>query len=178
MKDINVKGYSLIELLIALMITTVGLISTVSLQASAKLHSLDATQRVIAMQLAQDMLARIQLNITQRAFYQATHYGQHPIPITYSCLHENCNEQQLTNYDKAQWNNLLLGIGELGKSTGLALPRACILIDDESMITILVSWRGSLNMNSPARLHDECKLQGVDIKHRRYVSIRTYLSIA
>ncbi|WP_111976722.1 type IV pilus modification protein PilV [Algibacillus agarilyticus] len=176
--DVNVKGYSLIELLIALMLTAVGLISTISLQATAKQQSLDATQRVIAMQLAQDMLARIQLNVTQRYNYQAVDYGLQAMPVTYSCVNENCSADQMTAYDKALWNNLLLGQGEFGRATGLALPRACIHIKSNALVTIVVSWRGSFKMNSAVQDVKACDLVDVDLPYRRHVAIRSYLSLS
>ena len=58
------KGFTLIEVLVAFIVLTVGLLGTVALQTTAKQASYDANQRSAALALANDIVERIRANDT------------------------------------------------------------------------------------------------------------------
>jgi type IV pilus assembly protein PilV len=56
------RGVSLIEVLVAMLITTVGLLGFASIQSKALLATSDGYLRTTAMSVAQDMMERMRLN--------------------------------------------------------------------------------------------------------------------
>ena len=58
------KGFTLIEVLIAFIILSFGLLGAVALQAKAKQASFDSMQRAAAVALGNDIIQRIRANDT------------------------------------------------------------------------------------------------------------------
>ena len=58
------RGVGLIEVLVALLVLSVGLLGIVGMQITAKKANYEAVQRTTASHLAQDLIARIRANPT------------------------------------------------------------------------------------------------------------------
>jgi type IV pilus assembly protein PilV len=68
----NNKGFTLLEVLIAFIILSVGILGAVKLQVVAKKASYDANQRSAALSIANDIIERIRANDTPEVFTDYT----------------------------------------------------------------------------------------------------------
>ena len=121
-------GFTLIEVLVAMIILAAGLLGLAGLQASGLRQNLNASSRSQATALAYDLADRIRANSGQIATYTG------PAPaLTASCLtNAGCDPQPMANHDMAEWNaalNTMPG-GGVG-SVALTAP---------SVYTIYVNW--------------------------------------
>ncbi|WP_371186354.1 type IV pilus modification protein PilV [Thalassotalea maritima] len=95
------SGFSLIEVLIALLILALGVLANAKLQLMS-LHSIRfATQQGQAANLAEYIRHKISANPQAQAHYQL----QTTIPMTspVNCLEQFCQPKQLAKYDLAVW---------------------------------------------------------------------------
>ncbi|CAH0282349.1 hypothetical protein SRABI70_03800 [Pseudomonas sp. Bi70] len=58
----NIKGFSLIEVLVALLLTTVGILGMLALQGRSVQYSQDSIQRNVAVDLANELISIIKAN--------------------------------------------------------------------------------------------------------------------
>lgn len=100
------QGFSLIEVLIALLIVMTAVFSTMLLLFSAVQHSRDAVLQVRALHYVEDMFERIRAN--PQASYQIT-YGSAP-PAPPRCTTDFCDSAQMAAFEVAHWKCLLGGV--------------------------------------------------------------------
>ena len=153
------KGVGMLEVLIALLIFSTGMMGLLSTQLAGKKAAYEATQRSIATALARDILERVQANSGQASGYVVQNAGdqnnQLPIPAT-NCEQADCTPVQLATFDLWQWESLLLGVSEqqVGSNVGgLVSPRACISNED-GVVSVAISWLGASSAREPAE--SEC----------------------
>ncbi len=133
----RVAGVSLIDVLVALFVLSVGLVSVAALQFTSKRTNYEALQRSTAAALAQDLVERMRAN--PQYLYTYTFFGMGftlpfaglPYPPTgaLNCAAVKCNSQNLAFYDVAMFQGQLLGAAELAganRAGGLSSPTACI----------------------------------------------------
>jgi len=150
----NQRGVGLIEVLIAVFILAVGILSLAAMQLAAKRASYEATQRSIATSLARDIVERMRSNPGQLDAYVVSNVGNEgdllATPAT-DCSSADCTPANLAVYDLAEWESLLVGANEqLGGSNsgGLVDPRACIT-HVAGGVTIAIAWRGVSSLTNP-----------------------------
>lgn len=196
----RIRGISLIEVLVSLVILSLGVLSVVALQMIAKRNNADAGQRTIAAQLAYDMIERMRANSTTAALaaYQTgTSYvgrgirGSEPSP-TCSTTGTACTETQMVAHDLWAWEQLLDGTAEKKDTTktgGLVLPTGCITGQaggGDGLYTITVVWRGTVELpdvgstalpcGSAAVDNTGARIYGDTDQFRRSVSIQVYIT--
>jgi type IV pilus assembly protein PilV len=126
------RGFSLIEVLVALIIIGVGMLGIAKIQALSYANTGTAAQRSIAAILASSMASAMRANraywsvqaatvlqtvtITNGAFTPAPTDGA-LASATPTCLGSTCTPQQLAAYDLHQWATALSGPGALPNST-------------------------------------------------------------
>ncbi len=136
-------GFTLIEVLVAMIILAAGLLGLAGLQASGLRQNLNASSRSQATALAYDLADRIRANSGQIATYTG------PAPaLTASCLtNAGCDPQPMANHDMAEWNAALLtmpggGVGSVVQTAGAGTP--CPVPADpgcnDDVYTIYVNW--------------------------------------
>lgn len=147
-------GYSLIEVLIGMLVLTVGILGMATMQITAKRLNYDALQRSIATTMTHDIIERMRVNPDGIDAYVVTNLGGGSLgetPAT-DCAATTCNFAQLAAYDLWQWEQALDGASELdaagNPSGGLFNPRACIENDD-GVVTVVIAWRGFQSMGNP-----------------------------
>ena len=159
-------GISLIEVLVSLVILSLGVLAVVALQLVAKRNNADAGQRTIAAQLAYDVIERMRANANQ-ASLSAYLTGSSPVgrvsrgasEPTNACTSASpCTLAQTVTHDLWEWEQTLDGASETvagsggvaGSNTGgLVSPTGCIeqTTDDgggDGVYTITITWRGSV----------------------------------
>jgi type IV pilus assembly protein PilV len=183
------KGSNLIEVLVTLVVVSVGLLSAVSLQLLSKRSNFDAAQRTTAAHLTQDLFARMRANPTGLPNYVAVGnlggdvLGAAPATNCQSPL-ANCSAPQLAAYDLWHWEQQLDGAFETiaGAATGgLNLPTACItgpVFGGAGTYTIAIAWRGMTDMADPQL--NACGQgsgnYGTGDRYRRIMVVQTFLS--
>lgn len=163
-------GYSLIELLVAVVVLSMGLLGVGSLQLVSIRSNYEAMQRTEAGQLASNALDRIRANSTQIASYLGTLNG-----TTVSCAvdpnsgdpctcasgdDDTVCQQKMARHDRWEWEQLL------NNSKSLVNGRVCITeqvssVTNLALIRVTVAWRGMAERGGTALATlDDCGKTG------------------
>jgi len=167
-------GIALLELLVALLIFSIGLLGLLSGQLIGKRAAHDALHRTIATGLARDLLERIQANPANASAYRLGAVGapDHTLPEpTVDCNATECSAGELATFDLWQWESLLRGgAGARASAGGLPAARACIT-GDGSVVAVDISWLG-LTLAGP-RQPLPCTAEGDvdDEQPRHWISV-------
>ena len=96
----SARGYSLIELLVAILVVGVGALGAAGLQLASSQNIRSALQATTAVILAQDMVERLVVN--PEGDYIGVAVGGPP-PGFVDCLAASCTPAQLASFDIAVW---------------------------------------------------------------------------
>lgn len=130
------KGFTLLEVMVALVIFSIGLIGLAGMQGLSLQNNQVAYKRTIATQLVSDMANRIRNN--PAGAYSGTIPGTAP---TTSCVGPaaNCNVIEMTDHDLFEWDQTLkLPQNGLTQVQGIIAPSGTgtgFIID--------IAWNGS-----------------------------------
>ncbi len=162
-------GFSLIEVMVALVILVIGLIGIFNLHIVAKRSSFESFQQTQAAYLANDMLNRMKSNRTELANYAGT-YGAlaagETVPTSCDQSGANCNSSNMRVWDLYQWRWTFSGGAEVdnGKNVGgLDTTTACIVVNDRN-VNIVIAWRGIREMAGKVSSSSNC---GSALNNRR-----------
>lgn len=164
------EGVSMIEVLIAVVITVIGLLGMVALQMRAYATESESYQRAQAAILLEDMANRIRANGENAAAYIAEDIGVGEGEVCDPAL-------TLAERDLCEWSNLLRGAAEThdGASVGaMTAGRSCISTPEPDLYLITVAWEGSVATDAPGATCGEGEFS--DEKLRR--SLSTVVRIA
>ncbi|MEI4548928.1 MULTISPECIES: type IV pilus modification protein PilV [Pseudoalteromonas] len=166
------KGFTLIEVLIAFIILTVGLLGTVALQTNAKQASYDANQRSAALALANDIMERIRANDTADivANYSKS-FDYQDVLVEKKCLNIRCSSSDIAEYDVYQWQKALRvadNTGSLANGTVCISPTAD---DDGVRLRVVVAWQGRQRLTESTNETIACG----NITNRRTVVLDSYI---
>lgn len=140
------RGVTLIEVLIAVVVTVIGLLGVVALHMRAYASESESYQRAQAAILLEDMANRIRANGANAAAYVAEDIG---VGAVASCT----GAVTLAARDLCQWANLLRGAAETHSGTtvgAMASGRACIRSPEPDLYVITVAWQGTVPTSAPA----------------------------
>lgn len=181
------KGVGLIEILVALMVFSMGMLGIASLQVISKRSSFEAQQRQEAVLIANDMISRIKnsgLTSAQiKAYYHGNDFAADPLtpPATpHDCLANSCTVDQLVAYDLSRWHKNIYGSSVEASSgqniSGLASAKGCIDVTEAdgamTKVTVTVAWL-SLSEMSGSKTRVCAITDGGD--SQREVSINTFI---
>ena len=129
------SGFSMIEVLIALVILAVGILGVAGLQGSALRNTYSAQLRTQATSIAQDMVERIRTN-RDFALANAENYrvdlGSAASEAATDCTTTICTETQLADFDRNRW---------LADVNSLPTGKGSVAIDPVSrVVTVTVMW--------------------------------------
>ena len=126
------RGFTLIEILVAVLVLALGLIGLAALQATGIKNVQTAYNRSQAIHLAQDMADRIRANTSAAAVYadvdnNGPDVGQSPLPggTNVSACLSSCTVQQLAQNDVYHWKQAIdsalpSGCGSIARGNGSA----------------------------------------------------------
>ena len=100
-------GFSLLEVLVALLVLSVGLLGLAALQTVGLKFNTQSYQRTQAVLQAYDMIDRIRANPVAKAngdYDTVTPPGYIPPSFTDCTVSPGCSPTQLAEYDVAMWN--------------------------------------------------------------------------
>ena len=151
-------GFSLIEMLIALIVFSIGLLAIAGLQTVSKQANYEALQRTSASQIASGLLEDLRVNggaaetyITAGALGGGSRGGE-PAPNCTAAA--ECNATQKALHDLWFWEQMLDGNLETSGGAaagGLVLPTLCITGPaggGAGIYTVTIAWRGTASINN------------------------------
>jgi len=94
------RGFSLIEVLVAVLIVAVGILGVAGLQVVSLQQNRSALIRAEALQLGNDILDRMRAN--PLTSYAPVGVDDAP-PSAKNCVTSSCNRDEMAEYDIAQW---------------------------------------------------------------------------
>lgn len=101
-------GFTLVEVLIALVVLSIGLLGLASLQTNALKFSHSGYQHSQATFLAYDILDRMRANRTTAMNSSAYKIGlTASAPTAPNCVTGTCSPSQMASFDLAQWKTLI-----------------------------------------------------------------------
>ena len=142
-KKHNQNGFTLVEMLIAVIILSIGLLGLAGLQITSLKFNYSSEQRTQATILAYDMIDRMRANKTlaEAGSYDVA-MGDGPAGSV-DCRSAACNPASMATYDVNQW------LCQLGSSDGAAgcLGITGLLLEGNgsvsragSTVTVTISW--------------------------------------
>jgi type IV pilus assembly protein PilV len=180
-------GFSLLELLIALIVFSIGLLAIAGLQTVSKQANFEAVQRTTAAQVANGLLEDMRTNGNGIDIYAAAAQlgggtiAAEPVP---NCRDGNqCNAVQKAAHDLWFWEQVLDGNletnGGIGAG-GLVMPALCITgpaAAGAGVYTVTIAWRGTASITS--NVANPCGAAsgnyGAQNEFRRIVQIPTFI---
>jgi type IV pilus assembly protein PilV len=126
------QGFTLLEILIAMVVLSIGLLGLAGLQASSLKNNTSAYQRSQANILANEMLDRIRANRTGlvEGKYDDLMSGSTSDP---GCISTGCTVAEMTQYDAYIWKTQLADTLPSGQGTVVGSG-------EDSVFTITVMW--------------------------------------
>ncbi len=172
------RGFTLIEVLITIVILSVGLLGLALMQMTSLSNQLESYQRAQAMLLLEDMANRIRVNAAE-----AKGAG-YPTDADLGLEEAGCDPDppvdsaEIAALDVCQWNNALVGTGvvrgvkNLGSLVGATgcIDKFPLGVDGDLIIRLSIAWQGASATVVP---NSDCGKDafGADDRLRRVASI-------
>lgn len=120
----SIKGFTLLEVMIALLIFSIGLLGLAGLQAGSLRSTKISDNRATAIIAAHDMAARIQTNSHAAAYFYKLASSKIPSYSTNCTLAKCTLNKDVADWDMYQWdtylkNSLPSGYGTITKINGI-----------------------------------------------------------
>jgi type IV pilus assembly protein PilV len=179
------RGFSLIEVLVALFVISIGMLGIAGMELFSKQTGSEAIQRSTAIFLAQEMMGKMRANPAGLAAYLNTAIGNASLSTpTTNCKTTTCTTTDLASYDLWSWEQLLDGATETANSAntgGLVQPQACIsgpAAGAAGVYTVAIAWRGNTGMGNPSTstCGQTSGLYGSNNEFRRVITVNLYIS--
>ncbi len=150
----KVRGFSMVELLVAVLVMGVGVLGVTGLQVVSLQNNRDALLRSEALQMAYDVLDRMRIN--GAGDYDGVGFDDEPEAPT-NCFANNCNTGQMTDFDIAIWKCSLGDHNEtdvcddlrggdilppVDRQPGLPDGQGSIAVDGAGIVTVSIRWIG------------------------------------
>ncbi|WP_171011876.1 type IV pilus modification protein PilV [Pseudomonas sp. 2FE] len=139
------RGLTLIEVLVTILILSIGLLGMAGLQSRLQMSEVEAYQRAQALLLLNDMANRIATNRNAAASYLTT---TGPLGAGMTCPTGTSTQQR----DAGEWCNALQGAGEVSGSSKLGAMlggRGCVESLGGGQYLITVAWQGLTPLSAP-----------------------------
>lgn len=181
------RGFSLLELLVALVVFSIGLLAVAGLQTVSKQANFEGMQRTTASQIANGLLEDIRMNGDAINIYRVAgelgsgSRGGEPAPncSTFAA----CNSAQKAAHDLWFWEQILDGNLETsgGAGTGgLMLPTLCVdgpAVGGPGIYRVTITWRGTASITNA--VNNPCGAASVNYgaqnEFRRIIQVPTYI---
>ena len=154
-KQIRQCGFSLVELLVTIVVFSIGLLAVAGLQTVSKSANFQSLQRTTAAHIAYGLLEEMRTNGNGIDVYLASaDLGENVIAAepapNCSTMGSTCNAAQKAIHDLWFWESFVDGemeVGAQGAAGGLVQPTICI--DGPAgavagIYTVTIAWRGGV----------------------------------
>jgi type IV pilus assembly protein PilV len=181
------RGFSLLEMLVALVVFSIGLLAVAGLQTVSKQANFESLQRTTASQIAHGLLEDMRMNGDAIAVYRTAgelgsgSRGGEPVP---NCRGGAvCNAVQKAAYDLWFWEQAIDGNLETSNGAGtggLVLPTLCIngpAVGGPGIYRVTIVWRGTASITNVS--NNACGAlsgnYGGSLEFRRIIQVPTYI---
>ena len=180
----HIRGFSLLEVLIAAVVLSFGLLGLVAMQVTAKFSSYEARQRTIAIWLANDLVERARINKDSWAGQGTTVVSGNAILDMPSCANNNgtmsdCSRTERQALDLFYWQQSLLGTAVSGAASPLQSPVGCVIRGANNSLTIGIFWQGRESLSdgagAVAAVRNSCGMGNAADRQRRQFVLTTTL---
>ena len=182
------SGFSLIELLVAVVVFSVGLLAVAGLQTVSKGSSFESLQRTTASHIAHGMLEDMRTNGGAMFVYTGSgelgnsQFAAEPDPSCTTAGVE-CTADEKANHDLWFWESVLDGaqvVGADGPVGGIVSPSLCIdgpVGNGAGIYTVSIAWRGVISMQSanPEACGSGSAEYGGTDEFRRIIAVSTFI---
>lgn len=161
----------MIEILISLIVLSLGSLSAAGLQIVSKNLNHEAQQNLVASFIANDIIEKMRNNPGALTSYDDAISATEPSPVCSAAA--PCTTTQMAAHDLWQWQQLLNGASvQIGGSnaTRLVQPTGCIT-NTAGKIQVTIAWYGSIQ-TTDANIVAGCGTAGT---HRRQLVINTFI---
>lgn len=181
------RGFSLLELLVALVVFSIGLLAIAGLQTVSKQANFEGAQRTTASQIAYGLLEDIRTNGDAIDTYRTAgefgggRRGGEPVP---NCqVGAECSAVEKAVHDLWFWEQMIDGNMETSAGIGtggVMLPSICIdgpAVGGAGVYQVTIAWRGTASIVNS--INNACGAlggnYGADLEFRRIIQIPTYI---
>ncbi|MDH4073907.1 MAG: type IV pilus modification protein PilV [Gammaproteobacteria bacterium] len=154
------RGLSLLELLVSVVVFSIGLLGIAGLQMVSKQANYEGSQRTLAAQVAYGLLEDMRTNGSGISIYVAANDlgggSLAGLPVA-QCRDPNtpCSPAQKAVHDLWYWERMVDGAAELGvegQSGGILFPTVCV--DGPAggiagIYAVSIAWRGGIELANP-----------------------------
>ena len=190
-RPIKQRGFSLIELLVSIVVFSVGLLAVAGLQTVSKSANFESVQRTTASHIAYGLLEDMRTNGNGIDIYRASAdlgdnvLAAEPVPNC-GTMGATCNAAQKAAHDLWFWEEVLDGemeVGAEGAAGGLVQPTICIdgpVGGGAGIYTVTIAWRGGVSLLDSGLITcgDGSGKYGAGNAFRRNVQVPTFLDPA
>jgi type IV pilus assembly protein PilV len=161
------RGVTMLEVLISVVLLTIGLLGVAQLQFRMQAAELEAYQRTQAIVLLQDMVDRVNANRKNAADYVTA------VPLGTASTIDCSSPTTLALRDQCEWHGALLGRNETkaGAQVGaMNGARGCVSNPVATMprqVIVAVAWQGLTPTAAPGATTCGQGLYGTDDRFRR-----------
>lgn len=150
----RMRGVSLIEVAVSVLILSIGALGLAGVQISAKRAGHEALQRTVAASLATELIERMRANPSVLDDYITTGVGSviRALPTKpgndCSTKASACTSAGLAVWDLWEWERALNGDTAIRAGVaagGLISPVGCVTVVNR-LVTVAIAWRGSNNL--------------------------------
>ena len=143
----HLRGMTLIEVLVTMVILSVGLLGLAGLQSRLQMSEMESYQRAQALLLLNDMANRIAVNRNAAASYITG--TSNPLGTSMTCPSTTSTRQQI---DAKEWCAALQGAAETEGTSKLGAMvggRGCVESLGSGQYLITVAWQGLTPISAP-----------------------------
>lgn len=174
------SGATLLEVLVALVVLSLGCIVAAGLQATSQKTNHDAQQRLIATFLVNDIIEKMRTNPQGLASYataglNATNITSAPAKTCKKAT--PCSAIELATLDLWEWQQAMTGFSVKTGTTnvgGLIQPTGCIAVNGGS-VRVTLSWFG-IDALSDTGAESGVSTCGPASANRRQVFVNTFIT--
>ncbi|WP_062268576.1 type IV pilus modification protein PilV [Endozoicomonas arenosclerae] len=142
----RMQGFTLIEILVAVLVLAIGLLGMASLQLLGSQSSQGAASRTQAALLAYDLAERMRNN-RNAALNGDYGTGQLAAPNDPNCIAAGCNAAQLAAHDVREWLDHIVDVNNIGIDGNNWQPSiagaTASLTQNNNEFTLTINWQES-----------------------------------
>lgn len=177
------KGFTFIEVLIAFVLLTTGILGAIAIEANVKKGSFDAMQRSFASAMAQDIIERMRNNSSDAAILEAYEGvygdgGQSEPSTRCNATNALCTFTQMRINDLYEWEQLLQGENVTldGNAVGGITGAIGCIRHTNNAVEVIVSWQARTATNDVVNSNDNFEYNcGEKSDKRRQIFVNAFI---
>ncbi len=145
----SAKGITLIEVLVSLLILSLGLLGVAGLQTTSLRSNQTAYFRSQATAAASDIIDRMRANLqgVSNGKYDAVDSAN--LPSDPNCIDSGCSADQLADHDIIDWATNTLGTLPTGAGTVTIDNMGTPIDPSDDVFVVSISWNDATDQNDP-----------------------------